>query len=67
MWSILPKLETYKQFKREGIRCLTAGGMFAHKLRVTDGKNSALMALITVSLIDAEDLDSDESAHIKVH
>jgi|GEM_PF-6638320 len=67
MWSVLPKLEAYKQFRREGVRCLTGGGILTYKIRVTDGKSSTLMALITVLLIDEEGLDSDESAHTKFH
>lgn len=65
MWDTLPKLETYKQFKREEARCLAASGMLICKFRITDDKNDALMALMTVLLIDAEGLDSDENAYTK--
>jgi hypothetical protein len=60
MWDALPKLETYKQFKRDETNCLAPTRVISYKFRVP-GDDKALM---TVALWD-EDKDSNENAFIK--
>lgn len=60
MWDALPKLETYKQFKRDETNCLAPSRVISYKFRVA-GDDKALM---TVALWD-ENKDSNENALLK--